>query len=106
MDLSFRLRRLGFEADIIASSEEWGAAKPAPEFFARLTETAELAAVEIAYVGDRLDNDVLPAMAAGLVGIFLRRGPWGVIHAEWPETAGVDLRIESLDELPEALSRL
>jgi HAD superfamily hydrolase (TIGR01549 family) len=100
------LRRLGIDADMMASSEAWGAEKPAPEFFARLIETAGLPAREIAYVGDRVDNDVLPARRAGMVAVFLRRGPWGVIQAAWPDVREADLRIESLDELPDALSRL
>ena len=36
---------------------------------------------EIAYVGDRLDNDVRPAAAAGMVAIFIRRGPGRWIQA-------------------------
>jgi FMN phosphatase YigB (HAD superfamily) len=100
------LRRLGVEADLTASSEAWGVEKPAPEFFARLIETAGLPAADIAYVGDRVDNDALPASRAGLVAVFLRRGPWGVIQAGWPDAARADLRIESLDELPDAFRRL
>jgi FMN phosphatase YigB (HAD superfamily) len=30
-------------------------------------------------VGDRLDNDIRPALAAGMVAVFLRRDPWGYI---------------------------
>ena len=59
---------------------------------------------QIAYVGDRLDNDVLPAVELGMIGIFVRRGPWGVIHATWPEVARANLRLESLEELPAALA--
>ena len=100
------LGRLGIDADMMASSEAWGVEKPAPEFFARLIETAGLPAGEIAYVGDRVDNDVLPAKRAGMVAVFLRRGPWGVIQATWPDVGEADLRLESLDELPDALGRL
>ena len=100
------LHGLGIDADLMASSEAWGIEKPAPEFFTRLIETASLPAEEIAYVGDRVDNDVLPARRAGMVAVFLRRGPWGVIQATWPDVGEADLRIESLDELPDALSRL
>jgi FMN phosphatase YigB (HAD superfamily) len=57
-------------------------------------------------VGDRLDNDVLPAVAAGMTGVFVRRGPWGVIHATWPEAARANLRLETLNELPAALGLL
>jgi FMN phosphatase YigB (HAD superfamily) len=100
------LRGLGIEADLMASSEAWGVQKPAPEFFARLIEACGVPAAEIAYIGDRIDNDVLPAKQAGIVAVFLRRGPWGVIQAAWPEAVQADLRIENLDELPDALSRL
>jgi FMN phosphatase YigB (HAD superfamily) len=34
---------------------------------------------EIAYVGDRLDNDIAPAAQAGLFTVWMRRGPWGYI---------------------------
>jgi HAD superfamily hydrolase (TIGR01549 family) len=100
------LRRLGVEADLTASSEAWGIEKPDPEFFTRLIEAAGLPAAEIAYVGDRVDNDVLPAQRAGMIAVFLRRGPWGVIQAAWPDAARADLRLASLDELPDAFSRL
>ena len=53
----------------------------------------------IAYVGDRVDNDVLPALAAGLVAVHVRRGPWGLLH----ETPAGAIQIDSLAELPEPL---
>ena len=55
----------------------WGVAKPAPEFFAKVAAVAGREPGEILYVGDRLDNDVLPASAAGMRTALLRRGPWG-----------------------------
>ena len=64
-------------ADYISSSSSWGVRKPAPAFFDRIVATAGHAPGEIAYVGDRVDNDVIPAAAAGLVAVHLRRGPWG-----------------------------
>ncbi len=54
----------------------------------------------IAYVGDRADNDVGPAIAAGMVGVHIRRGPWG--HLQEPPPGAI--RITSLDELPAVLS--
>lgn len=99
------IRELGLPVDLVASSATWGVAKPSPAFFARVAETAGMAPSEIAYVGDRLDNDVLPAVAAGMVGIFLRRGPWGFLHAERPEAARAHVRLDSLLDLPTALRR-
>jgi HAD superfamily hydrolase (TIGR01509 family) len=93
----------GAAADFVASSARWGVEKPDPAFFARVAEAAGVPAPAIAYVGDRLDNDVLPAGRAGMRSVFLRRGPWGVVHAGWPEAVQAHLRIETLDGLAEAL---
>jgi HAD superfamily hydrolase (TIGR01509 family) len=97
------VRATGAELDFVASSESWGVHKPAPEFFANVVEAAGVPAEQIAYVGDRLDNDVLPAKEAGMVSVFLRRGPWGYVHATRPEAAAARIRIDSLAELPAAL---
>jgi HAD superfamily hydrolase (TIGR01549 family) len=85
--------------DFVGSSERWGVEKPSPEFFARVIAEVELPAGEIAYVGDRVDNDVLPAKRAGMFAVHLRRGPWGILH----DPSEADARIESLDDLAEAL---
>ncbi|HWA49050.1 MAG TPA: HAD family hydrolase [Dongiaceae bacterium] len=99
------LAQAGVTADYLASSERWGVEKPSPQFFARIAETAGLAPHQIAYVGDRLDNDVLPARAAGLFAVFLVRGPWGLVHARRPEKARASLVIDRLSDLPAALER-
>ena len=91
-------RRL-FPFDLIGISALWGVDKPAPEFFQRIAATLPCRAEEIAYVGDRVDNDVEPALAAGMVAVHLRRGPWGRAH-ESPASA---IAVESLDELPTVL---
>jgi FMN phosphatase YigB (HAD superfamily) len=96
---------LGLQIDFAASSADWGVEKPDPAFFARVSATANAPAGHIAYVGDRLDNDVLPALRAGMLAIFVRRGPWGHIHAAWPEAAQADARVESLAEIPGVLAK-
>jgi HAD superfamily hydrolase (TIGR01549 family) len=103
-DVSERLvRSLDVELDVISSSAAWGVEKPDPAFFARVVESVGLAPGEVAYVGDRVDNDLVPAKAAGLVSVFVRRGPWGYVQARWPQAALADARIESLAELSQAL---
>jgi len=96
----------GVRADFIASSARWGVEKPSPAFFERVLETAAVPAAAIAYVGDRLDNDVLPAREAGMTAVFLRRGPWGFIHAQRPQAALAHLRLDTLASLPAALASL
>ena len=45
-----------------------------------------------------MDNDILPAAAAGMFTVHLRRGPWGIIQAAWPEAATADVSASNLDE--------
>jgi FMN phosphatase YigB (HAD superfamily) len=89
--------------DLYATSAGWGVSKPDPAFFARVVAEVGVEARQIAYVGDRVDNDVLPAKASGMLAVHLRRGPWGVIQSEWPEAHQADLRVISLDALVKAL---
>jgi FMN phosphatase YigB (HAD superfamily) len=95
----------GLPVEFVASSDSWGVEKPALAFFERLLHEAGLDAAEVAYVGDRIDNDVVPAAEAGLVSVFIRRGPWGYLHASEPGAARAAIRIGSLLELPDALAR-
>ncbi|MGH7921876.1 MAG: HAD family hydrolase [Candidatus Dormibacteraceae bacterium] len=74
-------------------------AKPEPDFFALVARRAGLPPERIAYVGDRVDNDVVPAAAAGLRAVHVRRGPWGVLHAGDPRLAVAALRAEHLGEV-------
>jgi HAD superfamily hydrolase (TIGR01509 family) len=84
--------------DLIGSSGRWGVEKPAPGFFERIVEESGFAADEIAYVGDRVDNDIRPAIDAGMLAVHIRRGPWGHLFDAPPRA----IRIRSLTELPEA----
>lgn len=93
------LRESGLAADFIATSDGWGVAKPDPAFFAKVVEAAGMDPPQIAYVGDRVDNDVVPARAAGMWPILIRRGPWGRAQWSWPEAGEARHRIESLHEL-------
>ena len=93
--------RIELDVDFVASSADWGVEKPTPGFFARVVEACGCRADEIAYVGDRVDNDVLPSRAAGMHAVHVRRGPWGHLH-DPPEGT---TQVRSLAELPEVLER-
>jgi FMN phosphatase YigB (HAD superfamily) len=94
--------RATLRADVYGSSASWGVKKPGRRFFARIVEEAGTEPGEIAYVGDRADNDARPALAAGLVAVHLRRGPWGRLQ----QTPAGAIAIASLAELPAALASL
>jgi HAD superfamily hydrolase (TIGR01549 family) len=97
------LRQIAAPSDIVATSEGLGVGKPEPEFFDRIVSLAALPLDQIAYVGDRVDNDVVPATAAGMVAVFLRRGPWGYLQADRPEADRAQIKLDSLADLPAAL---
>ena len=98
-------RELGLPADLIATSSEWGVAKPDPAFFRRIIEVAPGRPEEIVYVGDHRDNDLIPAKAADLRAAYIRRGPWGHLWADDPRVAKLaDWRVASLADLPGLLA--
>jgi FMN phosphatase YigB (HAD superfamily) len=100
-ELEAWMRGQGLDVDLVASSARWGVEKPSAAFFERIAAESRLAPAELAYVGDRVDNDVVPALEAGFLAVHVRRGPWGFLQA------GADrahLRLDSLADLPDALS--
>jgi FMN phosphatase YigB (HAD superfamily) len=97
-------RVLGIELDFVATSAAWGVAKPSPAFFARIASELGLSPAAIAYVGDRVDNDVMPASAAGMCAVFVRRGPWGWIQCPDGDPPGAAFTIEDLRDLPGLLA--
>jgi HAD superfamily hydrolase (TIGR01509 family) len=97
---------LGIELDLIATSAGLGVAKPDPAFFERVAAALDLEPAAIAYVGDRIDNDIVPAAAAGMRAIFIRRGPWAFVQAADEPPAEAAATIDSLLDLPDLLARL
>lgn len=97
------LRAIGVEGEVMAMSDDIGLWKPDPRFYERTLELlGSPDPATVAYVGDRVDNDVLPAMAAGMRAVWLRRGPWGSIGT-LPPSAEPALVIDSLDELADRI---
>ena len=98
------LRDLDLPVDAVATSGEWGVAKPDPAFYDRVAAFARGDRSEIVYVGDHRDYDIAAASNAGLRTALIRRGPWGYLWAAEPiVTATADWVINSLTELPDLL---
>ncbi|WP_327129683.1 HAD family hydrolase [Streptomyces sp. NBC_01727] len=88
------------DVDLIGTSDDWGVSKPDIAFFDRVAEVVPHDVDEILYVGDRVDNDLRPAVVAGMPTALVRRGPWATI--QWNTQAAKELptfRVESLLEL-------
>lgn len=93
----------GLPFEWLVISDVVGLQKPSLEFFTHLCDISDVPAERIAYVGDRIDNDVIPAAAAGMLAVHIRRGPWGYLQASRPGAVSPNLRISSLLELADAL---
>ncbi|MGW8982378.1 HAD family hydrolase [Streptomyces parvus] len=94
------LRSLDLPADLVATSGEWGCAKPSAEFFAKVLEASGAPARDTVYVGDHPANDTFPAASARLRTVHIRRGPWGHLWGDDDRVrATADWVIRSLVEL-------
>lgn len=97
------LERLGLGVSWITTSDHLGTAKPDAAFFAAVLDHLQVSEpADVLYVGDRVDNDVLPTLAAGLHSCWLRRGPWGHLQ-ELPDDIEPGIVLEGLGELPTLL---
>ena len=92
-----RERKLLQYFDVIAASAEVGAAKPQPEIFLYALRQADCRSEEAAMVGDRIDNDILPAKALGMQTVRILSGPAACLTADDP----ADLTLRALSELPD-----
>jgi HAD superfamily hydrolase (TIGR01549 family) len=94
-----QLRALGLPADHLVVSADLGAEKPDSTFFTALLDLVDTSdPADVLYVGDRVDNDIVPAVTMGMRTCWLRRGPWGRLQ-DLPDGVEPDLVLEGLGEL-------
>ncbi len=83
---------------VIASSSELGVAKPDPRIFEKALVMAGCTASQAVMIGDRLDNDIIPAKQFGMQTIWIRQGMAAYQPKELAE-GYADMIIETLTEL-------
>lgn len=84
--------------DVIAASAELGMAKPDEKIFHKALRMAKCRAEEAVMIGDRLDNDIIPAKRLGMKTVWLRKG--SAAYQKPALGAGVaDYQIDALGEL-------
>jgi HAD superfamily hydrolase (TIGR01549 family) len=98
------LKAMDLPIDVLGTSDSWGAEKPSTAFFDRLVQESGCPANEILYVGDRLDNDLLPALEVGLQTALIKRGPWAHIWADRSELNRCLFQLDDLAQLPELVA--
>lgn len=86
--------------EVILASAEEGVAKPDPQIFLRALKRAGCPAENAVMIGDRIDNDIVPAKKLGMktVRILQSFSAYGIARCE-EETA--DITINRLSELLE-----
>lgn len=62
--------------DLAIASAEEGISKPNPRIFQIALEKSGCVPARAVMIGDRVDNDIIPAKAMGMYTIWLRRGIW------------------------------
>jgi len=98
--LSERLRDYDIEKffKIIVSSSDVGVKKPHSEIFEIAMKEAHVRPENSIYVGDRVDNDIIPSKKLKMKAIRIKQG-LGKFHNEHPEYQS-DFTINNLNELP------
>ena len=89
---------LGTTPKLVVGSSECGHVKPSPRIFLEGARRAGLDPSNVAYVGDSMVLDVVPALKAGCVPILLDR------HDNFARYSGP--KTDSLENLPTLLSKL
>ena len=95
-----RLEKLGLlkYIDMVVASAEEGVSKPDPRIFRIALDRVDCKTDEAVMVGDRIDNDILPANKLGMTTVWIKQGLGGLCEptceAEMP-----DCTISELSEL-------
>jgi HAD superfamily hydrolase (TIGR01549 family) len=93
-DLGAFVRHFGLEVDAWLASGSYGKVKPSPLIFRAALELVACNPADALMVGDSPEDDVAGARAVGMRALLLDR------EGRFPDQGE---RIESLDELPDAL---
>ncbi len=88
--------------DLIVASAEEGIEKPDPRIFELALKWANCLPENAAMIGDRLDNDIMPAKQLGLKTIWIRQG-FGGMGTPLTEKDAPDYCVNNLEELFELL---
>lgn len=101
------MRRDGLDRyfEVWGVSDDVGLEKPDPGLFTHVLHVAGVAPPRSAMVGDRLDYDVRPAKAAGMLAVWLLRGE-APDEPTPAQLAEADAAIGDLTELPAVLETL
>ena len=96
---------IGQYFDIVVASAEAGCAKPDLRIFTMALSKAKCEPAEAYMVGDRLDNDILPAKKLGMKTVWVRQG-YARFQCVDDESKRPDYIVDSIDELTDLFARI
>lgn len=88
--------------DLVIASAEEGVAKPDPKIFEIALERSGCKAENAVMIGDRIDNDIVPAKKMGMKTIWIRQGFGGLWNTKVDEEHP-DFTVYNLYEIVELL---
>ena len=86
--------------DVVMASAEAGCAKPDSKIFSMALDKAGCRPEDAIMIGDRLDNDIIPAKKMGMKTVWVRQG-YAVYQSIDDESKRPDHIVDSIDELRE-----
>lgn len=96
-------RGIGKYFDVVVASAEAGCAKPDLKIFNLALEQAGCKPNEAVMIGDRLDNDVVPAKQLGMKTVWVRQG-FAKYQSISNETEKPDFIIDSIGDILDVLT--
>lgn len=85
--------------DLVIASAEEGVAKPDSRIFEIALEKSNCEACRAVMIGDRIDNDIIPAKMLGMHTIWIKRGFCGYYWNITSEKERADYEVNSLTEI-------
>ena len=89
---------IGKYFDVVMASAEAECAKPDLKIFTMALDKAGCEAAEAFMIGDRLDNDIIPAKKLGMKTVWVRQG-YAIYQSIDDESKRPDHVVDSIDEL-------
>ena len=95
-----RLEKIGLlkYIELVIASAEEGVAKPDSRIFQIALDRANCNAEEAVMVGDRLDNDIIPANRIGMTTVWIKQG-FGKYAVPSAEDEKPDFTVDNLSEI-------
>ena len=90
---------IGKYFDVVMASAEAGCYKPDSKIFTTALEKARCEAKDAYMIGDRLDNDIIPAKKLGMKTVWVRQG-YAIYQSIDDESMRPDHIVDSIEELP------